>query len=127
MSLYTVIKDLHSETTGIVEGKLLHIYGTEYVAWNYDTYIFDACDIAEGWPADEVTYDRIIHLRFWLRENTGHGHDLKIDGLTTAKKAQDFIHSLIDLEYAFSFNDPELQLMKDVSHCYTDQIFSDSP
>lgn len=74
------------ETTPI--GVTLMICGVSYKAMRYDTYIYDALNIAGYWNPDERTYKRILHLRNWLRENIQHGHDLPINvrSLHGAKK-----------------------------------------
>ena len=80
-------------------GRKLLICGQEYEAWNYDTYIYDAISIARKWEPEQITYDRIVHLRYWLRENIQHGHDLNYHGLRSMAGAKSFVDKVIALEY----------------------------
>jgi hypothetical protein len=81
-----------------VNGRMLVICGKEYEAWNYDTYIYDALEIAGYWDEKDRTYERITHLRYWLRENIQHGHD--IPGMPRSLKgAKLLIDKLIRAEY----------------------------
>ncbi len=84
---------------GKVTGARLLICGEEYKAWLYDTYIFDAIEIAKNWRPNQRTYDRIVHLRYWLRENIQHGHGLEIEDLRSMRDVKNFIDRLIDREY----------------------------
>jgi hypothetical protein len=80
-------------------GRLLVICGTEYQAWSYDTYIYEACEIAKHWPAEHRTYERIVHLRYWIRENIQHGHDYSTSNIRSMAAAKKFIDRVIESEY----------------------------
>lgn len=95
-SFAEILKPIQSDH---LKGDLLMICGHEYQAWDYDTYIYDAIELASRWHKEEVTYDRIIHLRYWLRENIQHGHDLDITELTARSEVKEFIDQLIAEEY----------------------------
>ena len=79
-------------------GVMLVILGKEYEAWSYDTYIFDALHIAGYWPIEDITYDRIVWLRTWLRENEQHGHDIPVN-VRSISGAKKLIDDLINREY----------------------------
>lgn len=86
---------------GKMIGALLIICDREFIAWNYDTYIYEAISIAKTWKPEEVTFKRILHMRTWIRENIQHGHNLPTFHLKTMEDAKQFIDELIKLEYQF--------------------------
>lgn len=94
-----------------LSGMLLVICGTEYKAWAYDSYILDAIEIAAYWNDNDRTYDRIVHLRYWLRENIQHGHDLPIN-VRSLSGAHKLVDQIIQAEFAGS-STPEFIEMRD--------------
>jgi hypothetical protein len=90
------------------EGVKLLICGKEYDAWDYDTYIYDAIEIAKKWKQDEVSFMRIWKLREWLRENVQHGHDLPYENLNSLDGTRKFIETLIQMEYRHNEDGEEL-------------------
>lgn len=85
----------------IDEGRLLVICGQEYKAWYYDTYIFDAIDLASKWKPHQVTYRRISYLRDWIRENIQHAHNFPTDNLKSMRSVKLWIDDLIRREYGW--------------------------
>lgn len=83
----------------IDKGRLLIICDKEYEAWYYDTYIFDAITLAKRWKPEQITYDRITWLRYWIRENIQHGHDRETRYLRSMQSVKKWINQLIDDEY----------------------------
>lgn len=81
------------------QGNMLSISGMEYHAWDYDVYIYDAIQLAEKWQPHQITFDRIIHLRNWFRENVQHGHDRCIEHLSSMQSVKSWIDELIKAEY----------------------------
>lgn len=81
------------------KGRMLVILGKEYHAWYYDTYIFEAIDLVKKWRPQQITYERIIHLRTWLRENSQHGHDIYFKHLRSMRAVKLWLDELIEREY----------------------------
>jgi hypothetical protein len=96
--------------SGHLKGKKLLICDQEYAAWDYDTYIYDAIELVERWKADQVTFERIVHVRYWLRENIQHGHNLEYGHLQTLASVKTFIDQLIHQEY----RDPDDKELKEI-------------
>lgn len=88
--------------SGHLSGHKLSLCGQEYVAWEYDTYIYDAIELAKKWNPGEVNYKRLIHLRDWLRENVQHGHNIPTQGVNTLALAKNFIDQVIKAEYLYA-------------------------
>lgn len=80
-------------------GRLLEICGNLYEAWNYDTYIYYAIIIASRWKKHQVTYDRILHMRCWLRENIQHGHGLDFSKIRSVTGLKNRLDELMRREY----------------------------
>src|SRR5689334_8303246 len=83
-----------------LSGMLLVICGQEYKAWSYDSYIHDALHIAGYWDENDITYNRIVHLRYWLRENVQHGHDIPIN-VRSLSGAKTLCDKIIRAEYEY--------------------------
>lgn len=83
------------------QGNMLSISGMEYHAWDYDVYIYDAIHLAEKWLPHQITFDRIIYLRNWLRENIQHGHDRCFEHLSSLQSVKGWIDELIEAEYGY--------------------------
>ena len=81
------------------KGNMLSILGKDYHAWGYDVYIYDAIDLAEKWLPHQITFDRIIHLRNWLRENVQHGHDRCFKHLSSMHSVKLWLVELLEAEY----------------------------
>ncbi len=81
------------------KGRMLMIFDKQYHAWYYDTYIFDAIDLIKKWKPHQITYDRIIHLREWIRENAAHGHEMYFKHLKSMRAVKLWIDELIKKEY----------------------------
>jgi hypothetical protein len=80
---------------------MLSISGMEYHAWDYDVYIYDAIRLAQKWLPNQITFDRIIHLRNWLRENLQHGHNKCFEHLSSMRSVKNWIDELIGVEYGY--------------------------
>lgn len=83
------------------QGNMLSISGMDYHAWDYDVYIYDAIHLAEKWLPIQITFDRIIHLRNWLRENLQHGHNRCFEHLSSTRSVKNWIDELIEAEYGY--------------------------
>lgn len=81
------------------KGRMLVIIGKEYHAWHYDTYIFEAIDLVKNWRPKQITYDRIIHLRTWIRENSQHSHNLYFRHLRSMRSVKLWLDELIEREF----------------------------
>ena len=81
------------------KGRMLIIFGKEYHAWYYDTYILDAIHLVNKWQTNQITYDRIIHLRHWIRENSQHGHEMCFKHFRSMKSVKLWLDELINREY----------------------------
>src|SRR5436190_20554082 len=104
------LADFATETGEYFEhGRILTICGEQYKAWYYDTYIYDAIKLAARWPAAQVNYRRITHLRCWLRENIQHSHNLAFDRIRTMMGCKKFIDKLIRSEYAPVINEDDFK------------------
>lgn len=102
-------------------GRMLSICGTQYEAWDYDTYIYDALRIAGYWPEKDRTYKRIMSLRGWLRKNVQHGHDFPVN-VRSLKGAKLLIDRIIKSEYQDEYwkEEREFQLKRNA------EIFSNA-
>ncbi len=81
------------------KGRMLVILGKEYHAWYYDIYIFEAIDLVKKWRPQQITHERIIHLRNWLRENSQHGHNICFKHLRSMRSVKLWLDGLIEREY----------------------------
>lgn len=81
------------------EGNNISICGKEYAAWDYDVYIYDAIQLGAKWLPHQITYERIVYLRYWLRENVQHGHDRCFDHLKSMHSVKQWLAGLIAAEY----------------------------
>lgn len=89
-----------TEAAGDKRGtRLLFICGQEYKAYPYDTHIDDAIELASYWKNHQVTYDRIIHLRTWIRENQQHGYDIPYKHLRNMRACRYFVEMVIHSEF----------------------------
>lgn len=94
------IEPITSDVSGhTMTGTKLKICDHEYNAWGYDTYIYDAIELVSRWKQDQVTYERVIHVRYWLRENIQHGHNIEFSHLKTLNAVKQFIDQVIREEY----------------------------
>jgi hypothetical protein len=73
----------------------------EYHAWGYDIYIYDAIRLAKKWLPTQITFDRIIYLRNWLRENLQHSHNRCFEHLSSMLSVKGWIDELIEAEYGY--------------------------
>jgi hypothetical protein len=76
----------------------LEICGTEYIAHQDDWYIYDALQLAESW-SEHATYERIIFLRTWIRENYQHGHDIPLGRIRSLSGCLKWLEKVIKAEY----------------------------
>jgi hypothetical protein len=83
-------------------GRALIICGREYMAHALDTHIDDAIELASRWQQHQVTYERIVHLRTWIRENHQPGHDLPYKHLRNMKSCKHFVEMVIHSEFTLS-------------------------
>jgi len=80
--------------------RILTICGQEYKAYPYDRYIDDAIALAGHWLAHQVTYERIVHLRTWIRENIQHGHNIPYQHLRSMQACRYFVEMVIHAEFS---------------------------
>lgn len=105
---------------GQLEGSLLEICGQDYECWFYDRYIYEAIALAKKWKPEHVTYGRIVHLRYWLREDVQHCHNLGFKGIRTIEGVKRRIDELIQREYG---NDEYWKEQKACSLAYNAATF----
>ncbi|PSL44971.1 hypothetical protein CLV51_105346 [Chitinophaga niastensis] len=79
--------------------KLLRICDQEFKVFDYDWYIEDAINLAKYWKAHQVTYQRIVCLRTWIRENYQHGHDIPYKHMRSLQACRHWVESVIHAEY----------------------------
>jgi len=94
-----------------------------YKRWDYDQYIDDAIDLASKWHPSEITYERILHLRSWLRENEQHNHQIHFNNVRTLEGCRKLIYRIIDAEYRYMAGPErteEIRFQKE----HTDKIFA---
>ncbi|WP_266206268.1 hypothetical protein [Pontibacter kalidii] len=117
------LTDFAQVITKTDEGHQLLICGEVYQAWNYDSYIYDAVSLAKRWYPHQITFERIVHLRHWIRENIQHGHNSPTAMLFSMRSVKYWIDELIEMEYGHdSYWDEQKQLAWDEN----EKIFSRS-
>lgn len=81
--------------------KMLLILGKEYKAHNTDWYIFDALEMMNRCKKERhlVTYEMIMWLRTWIRENYQHGHNIDYSRIRTLSGAAKWLQKVIRAEY----------------------------
>lgn len=91
----------HVATTGFDEQgqKILLICGQEYRQHPTDVYMDDALRLVQQWDDDQVTFGRVVHLRNYLRENYGHGHQINFQNLLSLTDCKSWIDAVIQAEY----------------------------
>ena len=91
----------HVTTTGFDEQgqKILLICGQEYRQHPTDVYMDDALRLVQQWDDAQVTFGRVVHLRNYLRENYGHGHQLNFQNLLSLADCKSWIDEVIKAEY----------------------------
>ena len=91
----------HVTTTGFDEQgqKILLICGQEYRQHPTDVYMDDALRLVQQWDDDQVTFGRVVHLRNYLRENYGHGHQINFQNLLSLADCKSWIDEVIKAEY----------------------------
>lgn len=80
--------------------RILTICGKEYKSYAYDSYIDDAIELASHWKEHQITFDRIIHLRTWIRENQQHGYDIPYKHLRNMRACRYFVEMVIHSEFS---------------------------
>ena len=102
------------------KGNMLSILGKDYHSWDYDVYIYDAIDLAGKWLPHQITFDRIIHLRNWLRENIQHGHDRCFRHLSSMRSVKLWLAKLIQAEYGYDeyWNEQKKIVLKESSELF---------
>lgn len=93
---------LKENNTGLV----YIICDQEYKYHHSDSWIKIAIEFAECWAPSEVNYERIVWLRYWLRENDQHGHDLGTSHLTSLKACKEWIDAVIRKEFTWNIESP---------------------
>jgi len=91
----------HVATTGFDEQgqKILLICGQEYRQHPTDVYMDDALRLVQQWDDAQVTFGRVVHLRNYLRENYGHGHQINFQNLLSLADCKSWIDEVIQAEY----------------------------
>ena len=91
----------HVATTGFDEQgqKILLICGQEYRQHPTDVYMDDALRLVQQWDDAQVTFGRVVHLRNYLRENYGHGHEINFQNLLSLADCKSWIDEVIKAEY----------------------------
>lgn len=78
----------------------LDICGRQYTIYPNDHFIYEAIELSQHWPKHQVTFQRVVHLRNWLRENQQHGHHIPFLHIKDMLGCKYFIDSVIQAEYA---------------------------
>lgn len=79
--------------------RMLIICGKEYKAYPYDSYVDEAIELASYWRDHQVTYERIVHLRTWIRENQQHGYDIPYMHPRNMRVCRYFVEMVIHSEF----------------------------
>ena len=79
--------------------RLLKICDHEFKAFDYDWYIDDAIMLVKHWKPHQITYQRILHLRTWIRENYQHGHEIPYKHIRSMQGCRHWLESVIHAEY----------------------------
>lgn len=90
------VKQISSDAEGT---RMLEICGKQFLSYSYDWYIDDAIALAAKWRSVEVTYKRIVHLRYWIRENYQHDHNISYKGIRSVKGCYRWIEKVIHAEF----------------------------
>ncbi|MEC5145805.1 hypothetical protein [Chitinophaga sp. 212800010-3] len=77
----------------------MKICGQDYTAHSYDWYIDDAISLAARWKPGQITYQRILHLRNWIRENYQHDHNVSYQRLHSLQGCRKWVEVVIHAEY----------------------------
>ncbi len=91
------VKQIGSDAAGT---RILEICGKQFSAYSYDWYIDDAIDLAAKWKLGEVSYDRIVHLRYWVREIYQHGNDIAYRRLRSVFGCFRFVERVMYAEFS---------------------------
>jgi hypothetical protein len=92
-----VIIKATNELSGI---RTLEICGEPYIEHPSDSFIDDAITLAARWHQHQITHDRIVHLRNWLRENDHHRHKIPYKHIKDLMGCKYFIDSVIEAEFS---------------------------
>lgn len=78
------------------------ICGKLFTVHFYDWYIDDAIMLAERWPVSEVTYERVLHLRNWIRENYQHDHNVPYKNIKSVRGCCRWVERVIHAEFRYA-------------------------
>lgn len=90
---------ISTEVAGI---RHMKICGQDYTAYSYDWYIDDAIELAARWKPNQITYQRILHMRNWIRENYQHDHNISYQRIRTLAGCQKWVEVVIHAEYRYA-------------------------
>lgn len=80
--------------------RLLKICDHDFKAHSYDWYIDDTIKLTEYWKPLQITYQSILHLRTWIRENYQHGHEILYKRIRSMQGCGRWEERIIRAEYA---------------------------
>jgi hypothetical protein len=80
--------------------RLLEICGQVYTAHRYDHFIDTAIELAAQWQRQQVTYERVMHLRNWIREN--EEYQVPVIGVKSMLGCKEFVDRVIAADYVES-------------------------
>ncbi|WP_343693999.1 hypothetical protein [Chitinophaga sp.] len=80
--------------------RILDICGQLYTANGYDHFIDTAIELARQWQRHQVTYERVVHLRNWLREN--ETYQVPLIGVKSVLGCKEFVDRVIAADYVES-------------------------
>jgi hypothetical protein len=80
----------------------------EYIAMADNHFIEDAIDIAAYWPAEEISFKRIVHLQYWLTINELNDLKLPYKHLRDLKSCKEFVERVINSFQDIKLNNPEI-------------------
>lgn len=88
------------EENAITGRRILEICGQLYTAHGYDHFIDTAIKLAAQWQRQQVTYERVAHLKNWIREN--EEYQVPMCGVSSVKGCKDFVDRVIAADYVGS-------------------------
>lgn len=125
IEIFHVVREINDQVgEAKITGSVLNILGKEFKALSYDWYIYDAIALVEKWDPEQITYDRIMHLRTWIRENYQHGHNFNYSHVRSMGGAKKFIDEVIRSEYRAYDEEDMWKEQREFSLKHNKEIFS---
>lgn len=108
--------------------RLLEICGQLYTTNGNDHFIETAIELACQWQVHQVTYERVVHLSDWLREN--ERCQVPLVGVKSVLGCKEFVDRVIAADYVESGACNREFLMKDLREnerlFFEEDVFADT-